>query len=382
LSIFEAALVSANRSQLAEVSRIRHEPDQGLLQKSILGEFTGPGLNPKTENPDESVMSNCAPHSMIPISIDEFVEGISVPADLYLRFGITKFVVLQKAGQKASRERLSSYKDKKVNYLWVHKDDYSKISQQNITLAGLVINKQTVNLNKKSTILSAASTSIFTQLEHIGASAGIFDDAKQITEATLGLIENHNRLTQLIESFSQSNDSFVNHSLAVSVVAVMIGQAMGWEKRVTLEKLSLGGLLHDIGLKTLPPELLKKPLAEMSYEETQIYETHPYKGMILLQSLGVVPDDIVSIIYEHQENRIGQGYPQRIRDVRQHPLGKVVALADQFCYLTMPGVNTPQPRSPREALMYIEFTMGQPYNRDVFRALKIVVSGHTLAKTG
>ncbi|NQZ00159.1 MAG: HD domain-containing protein [Bdellovibrionales bacterium] len=327
-------------------------------------------------------MSEKDAQAMIPISIDEFVEGISVPADLYLRLGDKKFVILQKAGQKASRERLGSYKDKKVNYLWVQKEAYSRISQQNITLAGLVIDKSTVNLDKKSTILSAASTSIFTNLEHVGASPVIFNDAKQITEATLGLIENHNRLTQLIESFSQSNDAFVNHSLAVSAISVMIGQAMGWEKRVTLEKLSLGGLLHDIGLKTLPPELLKKPLAEMSYEETQIYETHPYKGMILLQSLGVVPDDITSIVYEHQENRIGQGYPQRSRDVKQHPLGKVVAVADQFCYLTMPGVNNPEPRSPREALMYMEFTMGQPFNRDVFRALKVVVSGQPLSNAG
>ncbi|MEO0335055.1 MAG: HD domain-containing phosphohydrolase [Pseudomonadota bacterium] len=327
-------------------------------------------------------MSKAESHSMIPISIEEFVEGISIPADLYLRLGDTKFVILQKAGNRAEKARLSSYKDKKVNYLWVNKNDYSKISKQNITLAGLAINKETVNLSKKSTILSAASTGIFTKLEHMGASPAIFDDAKQITEATLGLIENHNRLTQLIESFSQSNDEFVNNSMAVSAVAVMIGTAMGWEKRVTLEKLSLGGLLHDIGLKMLPPELLKKPVASMSYEESQVYETHPYKGMVLLQSLGVVPDDIVSIVYEHQENRIGQGYPQRSRDIKQHPLAKVVALADQFCYLTMPGVNNPESRSPREALMFIEFTMGQPYNRDVFRALKLVVSGQTLSHTG
>jgi len=196
-----------------------------------------------------------------------------------------------------------------------------------------------------------------------------------VTDVTLSLIENHNKLAQLINSFSQSSDTFINHSMAVSAVSVMIGKGMGWEKRQTLEKLSLGGLLHDIGLKLLPPEIVNKPLAEMTYEETQTYETHPFKGMQLLQSIGSVPDDIVSIVYEHQENRIGQGYPQRIRDVKQHPLAKVVALADAFCYLTMKSVNSPEPKSPREALMYIEFTIGQPFNRDVFRALKNVVSG-------
>ena len=314
---------------------------------------------------------------MIPISIDEFIDGISVPVDLHIRLGDSKFIVLQKKGQKTEKKQLGSYKDKEVKYLWVKKEEYSKISRQNITLAGIAVSKENVNLNKKADILGAAAKSVFTELEHIGISPEIFHSAKQVTEVTMSLVENHNQLAKLLESFTRNEDPLLAHSMAVSAVSVMIGKAMGWEKRVTIEKLSLGGLLHDIGLKTLPPELLKKPMAEMSYEEIQQYQTHPFRGMQLLQSLGVVPDDIVSIVYEHQENRIGQGYPQRIRDVKIHPLAKVVALADQFCYLTMKNMNYPVPRNPREAIMFMEYTMGQPFNREAFKALKAVVQGQS-----
>lgn len=315
---------------------------------------------------------------LIPISIDEFIDGISIPVDLFVRLSEEKFVLIYKAGQRAEKKHLGTYKDKEVSYLWVDRNEYSKISRQNITLAGIAVNKENVALNAKTGILSAASRTVFSQLENMGISTDVYNNARQLTEVTLSLVENHRQLSQLIESFSNTTDDLLNHSMAVSAVAVMVGQAMGWEKRTTLEKLSLGGLLHDIGLKTLPPDLLKKPLAQMSYEETQLYEAHPFKGMQLLQSLGMVPDDIVSIVYEHQENRIGQGYPQRIRDVKIHPLAKVVGLADQFCYLTIKNVNHPVPKNPREAVMFIEHTMGQPYNRDAFRALKQVVEGRNL----
>jgi HD-GYP domain-containing protein (c-di-GMP phosphodiesterase class II) len=92
-------------------------------------------------------------------------------------------------------------------------------------------------------------------------------------------------------------------------------------------------------------------------------------------SLGIVPDDIVSIVYAHHENSIGQGFPQRMRDVKMHPLAKVTALADGYSNLVIANVNCPVPKNPREALMYIEHTQGIPYNKEAFRALKRIIEG-------
>ena len=105
----------------------------------------------------------------------------------------------------------------------------------------------------------------------------------------------------------------------------------------------------------------------------QKWETHSFRGMQLLNALGVVPDDVVAMVYEHHENSIGQGYPQMTRDVKQHPLGKITTLANEFAELTLPGPNMPTPKTAREALVYIETTMGLPFNKEVFRALRRLV---------
>ena len=120
----------------------------------------------------------------------------------------------------------------------------------------------------------------------------------------------------------------------------------------------------------------------MTNEELQLYETHAYKGAQLLAGLGVVPDDIVAMVYEHHENALGQGYPQRIRDLKTHPLAKIVALANQFVELTVEGPDCVKPRTAREAVNFIEQVMGLPFNKEAFRALKRIIDKEPMKKAG
>jgi putative nucleotidyltransferase with HDIG domain len=317
--------------------------------------------------------------SMIPIPIAEFIMGNKLTVNLFVRLSEDKFVLIGKAGSNVNRQQLKSYNQKEVQYLWVRRQEFNKIASQCVSLAGIILGKKDVDIKNKTAVVSHAAKAVFTQLDHMGLSLEMYNNAKQITEAIVAMCECHRDLSELFEGLKNCADNLLYHSMAVSAVAVMIGSAIGFEKKITLEKLSLGGLLHDIGKKTLPPDLLKKPLALMNPEESSLYETHSYRGMQLLLSLGIVPDDIVSIVYEHHENSIGQGFPQRIRDVKIHPLAKIIGLADQFITLTIANPNCPTPKNPREAVMYIEHTMGQPFNRESFRALKKVVGKETSA---
>ena len=316
----------------------------------------------------------------IPFPIENFITALKAPVDLYVKLGDDKFVLLVKRGTKTDSSQLMNYQNKRIDYLWVPKDQFATMSKHNVIIAGIAVEKKQLNATHKMYFVSAAAHLVFNELEHLGFTQEGFQRAKEVTEATVALTEQNSNLYKLIESLNTLSDALVKHSLAVSALSVLIGQRMGWTNKLTMEKLALGGMLHDIGLKALPEDLLLKPLSEMSSEEIKIYETHPYKGMEMALSLGVVPDDVVSIIYEHQENAIGQGYPRRIRDVKMHPLARVVALADAFVKLVIPNVNHPQPKSPREAILYIEQTMGLPFNKEAFSALKEIISDPQMHK--
>ena len=317
----------------------------------------------------------------MPIAIDELVSGTINPVDLFIRISDEKYVQVAKANSTLDLSQINNYKSRAIEYLYVLKGEYSKIAQQSIMLAGMVIERSDVTPEKKNAYLTRASNTVFKRMDHIGFDLEVYNSAKQVTEAVVTMVDSQNKFMHLIGSLAASSDHLLNQSIAVSVLSTMIGQEMGFQKKATLEKLALGGLLHDVGLKTLPQALILKPHADMSSEEIQLYETHPYRGAQLLAGLGVVPDDIVSIVYEHHENAIGQGFPQRIRDVKAHPLGKVVALASHFIGLTLEGPNCMKPRTPREALVFIEHTLGLPFNKEAFRALKRVVEKEPVRKS-
>jgi len=319
---------------------------------------------------------------LIPVPIQNFISGATVPVDLYVKLSEDKYIMVSKAGQKADQEQLKTYESKTVEYLWVERSDYSKFTRNNLTIAGVIVTQDNLNPTQKSKVLAQASAAVFLELEHIGIGFEAYSHSKQIVEATVALIDTHRDINDLFIGLKDCSDELLRHSLAVCYISVLIAQALKWENKQTIEKLALGALLHDIGLKVLPPDLVSKPKSKMTYDELQSFEQHSYKGMQLLLSLGVVPDDVIAVVYEHHENSIGQGYPRKLRNIKIHPLAKVVALADEFANLTMGSVNCPVAKTPREALMTIEYTMGQPFNKEAFRALQMVVNKEFARKAG
>jgi putative nucleotidyltransferase with HDIG domain len=316
-----------------------------------------------------------SPSDYIPIPIGEFTAGVRIPVDLFIRLGEEKFVLVSKAETTSDVQQYRNYQNREVAYVWVIKKEYYKVAHQEVTLAGITLTKKDLNDGQKTALVTVATRSLFRQIEHSGMDLDMVNNAKQVTEAVVGLVEHHKSLNDLLATLASFSDQLLVHSVATSVLSVMLASRMGYQKKTTLEKVGLGGLLHDIGLKAIPPELSIKPISAMTHDELKLYETHCFKGQQMLTSLGVVPDDVVSIVYEHHENSIGQGFPQRLRDVKIHPLAKVVGLADAFADLIFPNANCPRPKSPREAIVFMEHTLGVPYNREAFRALKRLVNG-------
>lgn len=313
-------------------------------------------------------------NDLIAVSISELESLPRVPFDLYVRLPNGKFLLVIKAGMTVSTETLSPDAREQLAEVWVKKIDYRRFVTQNVNLAEDFINgSRALKTKGKVSILAHATNAVFKEIEQFGFSNETFSHAKSITTNIVKVVDEKPELSQIMAGLGSSADSLINHSIAVSAVAAMIGREMSWKKDTTIEKIALGGMLHDIGKKELPRELLSKPRINYSYDEIAEYETHPHRGVQILQSVPSMPDDVVSIVYEHHENSFGQGFPRKLRDARINPLARVVALANAFVNLTLPNINQPNPKSPLDALAFIENVQGRPFNREAFMALKKLV---------
>ncbi len=154
-----------------------------------------------------------------------------------------------------------------------------------------------------------------------------------------------------------------NHSVNVAILSLSMGVRLGLK---TSELLALGqaALLHDIGMSTLPKEIVTKP-SVLTPDEWDIIRQHPLRGAELLCELLGVTDESAPVIIatlEHQRNYDKSGYPEFIQMEKQSLLSRIVRITDFYDAVTTPRVYSPIPMSTSEALRHLIQSAGKLFD--------------------
>lgn len=121
------------------------------------------------------------------------------------------------------------------------------------------------------------------------------------------------------------------HGERVSFTCKNIGMAMGLSSR-EIDKLSLAGLLHDIGKIGIDRDILKRPRKANKDEWDQI-RRHPEVGYKILNSLKDF-SEIAECVLCHHERPDGKGYPKGISDDEIPLFSKIISIADAYDAMT------------------------------------------------
>lgn len=100
------------------------------------------------------------------------------------------------------------------------------------------------------------------------------------------------------------------HTQRVTVLTQRLAQAMGVD-RESLEHITRGALLHDIGKMAISDEILRKK-GPLTAEERVIMQKHPVYAYEMLSPIEFLRPAI-DIPYCHHEKWDGSGYPRRLR---------------------------------------------------------------------
>lgn len=116
------------------------------------------------------------------------------------------------------------------------------------------------------------------------------------------------------------------HSLrAMWAMVWMIDQPLS--TRFALSEAAAVGLLHDIGMLHLDPQLLdgKAPLTRE--QQRQLY-SHPIISAMLLERHHVYSKDVIRAVFEHHECLNASGYPRNLAAADISLLGRCMALTE------------------------------------------------------
>jgi HD-GYP domain-containing protein (c-di-GMP phosphodiesterase class II) len=117
------------------------------------------------------------------------------------------------------------------------------------------------------------------------------------------------------------------HSERVMRVAAGIAGELGLPEDA-VERVRLGGLLHDIGKIGIMEALLEKP-EELSEDEFPPIRLHPEKGVAILEPIAQLHDVLPGILHHH-ESFDGSGYPHGLAGDAIPLDARIIAVADSF----------------------------------------------------
>ncbi len=134
-------------------------------------------------------------------------------------------------------------------------------------------------------------------------------------------------LRSLVSAIDAKDPSTRGHSQRVSELALGIGEELGLPP-ATLQALSWGGLLHDIGKIGVPESILHKA-GSLSGDELRQMRDHPVIGAEILRGVEFLVAAAPAVRHHH-ERWDGQGYPDGLAGADIPLIARVVNAADTF----------------------------------------------------
>lgn len=186
-----------------------------------------------------------------------------------------------------------------------------------------------------------------------GLCQGELADTSQMVDASqeqLNRIADDMDLVVSLGLKAGDNSNSVQRSLRTAMLAMSVGTSLGL-KRDELIELGIGCLVHDVGMRFVPQELVLAPRRLTPIEFLEITK-HPSMTFDLLRELPDVPTGSRMVAYQMHERWNGTGYPRRRHGIQIHVLARIAMVADVFVALISPRPHRPA-RLPYEAMRTI-----------------------------
>jgi HD-GYP domain-containing protein (c-di-GMP phosphodiesterase class II) len=170
--------------------------------------------------------------------------------------------------------------------------------------------------------------------------------------------------TQWIETVRAHHSQTYQHCLLVTGAIAGFGQHLGFS-RTDCQRLSIAGMLHDIGKARIPIAVLEKP-GPLTREEREVMKNHPEYGYAALVGNDNISPEMLDMVVHHHEYLDGSGYPHGLKGSQISDVVRIMTICDVFGAL-IERRSYKEPMS-NEAAYQILRDMGGRLDQDFVRA--------------
>ncbi len=306
----------------------------------------------------------------IPISVSTLLPTEVVGLNLYQQEVDSERLVLYRGEEfPISMQDLEKLKNRGIHRLFISKESRAVYQKY--------LRKVAVATEASSIPLSARAGALNEVVRDVLESAFSHNDLEQTVNAAekLGLLaadivtRDEFAAGDLFQVLHHDYATFT-HSANVAFYCGMLAAELGHD-RDEVERITTGGLLHDLGKLDIDESILCKP-GRLDEWEFRIIRTHPLLGFKKMAHREDLCEGQLMMAYQHHERLDGKGYPVGCVADDIHPWAKICAVVDVFEALTSQRpYRTPMPHS--KALALQQRDSGAAFDPEILACWKSII---------
>lgn len=261
---------------------------------------------------------------------------------LFLKISDSNYLKISHQGISIDETFCNHYKSKKVENLYVLKNDYNyliksfadSVNQKEFLKPGELFDDQN-QFHLASNILLFIDEAVM----QFGWSKEIEELAKKNISLIISIIESKKSMRDIFNGFNFADQNYlILHSLLISLITTALIKETSGSDEIS-KMLTFAAFLHDIKLTpylaeneyTLNQSInLNRPTYK---EESELLKKHPQQAVDHLAAINFCPDLIKTIIIQHHEKIDGTGYPNQLKIDQINEFASVFMLAEELTVL-------------------------------------------------
>jgi len=153
----------------------------------------------------------------------------------------------------------------------------------------------------------------------------------KVKEMLVFVKENRKYVLRIGDFSSEHHNQVVSQSVKTTIITLVLADVL---KLPVFKQIEIGmtGLLHDIGMIKIPPEIYMKK-GTLSPQERKAIITHTVIGFRILKAANF-PMNVTRAVLEHQEKVNGAGYPRGLTGDKISLYAKMISVASSYVAIT------------------------------------------------